>query len=76
MSSILDDIEVILANGDIEVFKQWVEAKFESKDRQIAHLLHRIQNIEKTLDILECKIEQKLDKVQFDYEITMRDLEN
>ena len=72
MASILDDIDVILANGDLEVFRQWVEAKLESKDKQIAHLLHRIQNIKKKLDILECKIEQKLDKGQFEYEMTMR----
>lgn len=72
MASVLDDLDVILANGDLEVFRQWVEAKLESKDKQIAHLLHRIQKLEGNLDILECKIEQKLDKVQFEYEMAIR----
>lgn len=72
MASVLDDIDVILADGDLEVFRQWVEAKLESKDKQIAHLLHRIQKLEGNLDILECKIEQKLDKIQFEYEMAMR----
>ena len=45
MASVLDDIDVILADGDLEVFRRWVEAKLESKDRQIAHLLHRIQKL-------------------------------
>lgn len=72
MASILNDIDITLADGDLEVFRQWVEAKLESKDKQIAHLLHRIQKLEGTLDILECKIEQKLDKIQFEYEMAMR----
>ena len=71
MSSVLDDINVTLANGDLEVFRQWVEAKLESKDKQIAHLLHRIQNLEKEIDILKCI---KLDKGQYEYEMTMREL--
>ena len=69
MTSILDDIDVTLADGDLEVFKRWVEAKLESKDKQIAHLLHRIQELEKEIDILKCV---KLDKGQFEYEMTMR----
>ena len=69
MSSVLEDINVTLANGDLEVFRQWVEAKLESKDKQIAHLLHRIQNLEKEIDILKCI---KFDKGQFEYEMTMR----
>ena len=72
MASILDDIDVILADGDLEVFRQWVEAKFESKDKQIAHLLHRIQKLENEINILECKIEQKLDIGRFEYEMSMR----
>lgn len=71
MSSVLEDINVTLANGDLEVFRQWVEAKLESKDKQIAHLLHRIQNLEKEIDILKCI---KLDKGQYEYEMTMREL--
>lgn len=74
MASVLDDIDVILTDGDLEVFRQWVEAKLESKDKQIAHLLHRIQKLEGHLDILECKIEQKLDKIQFEYEMAMKEL--
>ena len=74
MSSVLDDIDVTLMNGDLEVFKQWVEAKLESKDKQIAHLLRRIQNLEKEIDILECKVEQKLDKIQFEYEMAMKEI--
>lgn len=74
MSSVLEDINVTLANGDLEVFRQWVEAKLESKDKQIAHLLHRIQKLEGNLDILECKIEQKLDKIQFEYEMAMKEI--
>lgn len=74
MTSILDDIDVTLADGDLEVFRQWVEAKLESKDKQIAHLLHRIQNLEKEIDILECKVEQKLDKIQFEYEMAMKEI--
>ena len=69
MASILDDIEVILADGDLEVFRRWVEAKFESKDKQIAHLLHRIQKLETEVDKLKCV---KLDKGQFEYEMAMR----
>lgn len=69
MASILDNIDVILADGDLEVFRRWVEAELESKDKQIAHLLHRIQKIEKEIDILKCV---KLDKGQFEYEMTMR----
>ena len=69
MASILDDIEVILSDGDLEVFRRWVEAKLESKDKQIAHLLHRIQKLENEIDILKCV---KLDKGQFEYEMTMR----
>ena len=72
MASVLDNVDVILANGDLEVFRQWVEAKLESKDKQIAHLLHRIQNLESKLDILEQKIDNKLDKVLFEYEMEMR----
>lgn len=74
MASVLDDIDVTLMNGDLEVFKQWVEAKLESKDKQIAHLLRRIQNLEKEIDILECKVEQKLDKIQFEYEMAMKEI--
>ena len=74
MASILDDIDVTLNNGDLEVFRQWVEAKLESKDKQIAHLLHRIQKLESKLDILECKVEQKLDKIQFEYEMAMKEI--
>ena len=71
MASVLDDINVTLNNGDLEVFRQWVEAKLESKDKQIAHLLHRIQKLENEIDILKCI---KLDKGQFEYEMTMREL--
>ena len=74
MSSVLDDIDVTLANGDLEVFRQWVEAKLESKDRQIAHLLHRIQKLEDKVDILDSEISNKLDKGQYEYEMTMREL--
>lgn len=59
MASVLDNVDVILANGDLEVFRQWIEAKLEIKDRQITHLLHRIQNLEKEIDILKSI---KLDK--------------
>ena len=69
MASVLDNVDVILASGDLEVFRQWIEAKLESKDKQIAHLLHRIQNLEKEIDILKCI---KFDKGQFEYEMTMR----
>ena len=72
MTSILDDIDVTLNNGDLEVFRQWVEAKLESKDKQIAHLLHRIQNLETEIDILNCRLDDKLDKVQLEYEIAMK----
>lgn len=72
MASVLDDIDDTLANGDLEVFRRWVEAKFESKDKQIAHLLHRIQNLEKRLNISECMIDKKLDIGRFEYEMAMR----
>jgi peptidoglycan hydrolase CwlO-like protein len=72
MASVLDDINITLNNGDLEVFKQWVEAKLESKDKQIEHLLHKIQTLEIEINILNSRIENKLDKVQFDYEMTMR----
>ena len=72
MSSVLDDIDVILADGDLEVFRQWVEAKLESKDKQIAHLLRRIQELENKINILEQKIDNKLDIGRFEYEMTMR----
>ena len=75
MASVLDDIDIILADGDLEVFRQWVEAKLESKDKQIAHLLHRIQKLESKLDILEQKVDTKLDIARFDhfeYETMMR----
>ena len=71
MASILDDIDVILADGDLEIFRRWVEAKLESKDKQIAHLLHRVQKLETEIDILKSV---KLDKGQFEYEMTMREL--
>ena len=74
MSSVLEDINVTLADGDLEVFRRWVEAKLESKDKQIAHLLHRIQKLEGNLDTLECKVEQKLDKIQFEYEMAMKEI--
>ena len=72
MASILDDIEVILADGDLEVLKRWIEAQLESKNRQITHLLRRIQNIESKLDILEQKVDSKLDTGRFEYEMAMR----
>jgi uncharacterized protein Yka (UPF0111/DUF47 family) len=72
MASVLDDIDVILADGDLEVFRQWVEAKLESKDKQIAHLLHRIQKLEDKVDILDREISNKLDKGQYEYEMAMR----
>ena len=72
MASILDDIEVILADGDLEVFRRWVEAKLESKDKQIAHLLHRIQNLESRLNELEQRVDCKLDTGRFEYEMEMR----
>ena len=72
MVSVLDDIDVTLNNGDLEVFRQWVEAKLESKDKQIAHLLHRIQNLEVKINILEQRVDYKLDIAQFDYEMAMR----
>ena len=71
MTSLLDDIDVILADGDLEVFKRWVEAKFVSKDKQIAHLLHRIQKLEAEIDILNCRLDSKLDTGRFEYEMTM-----
>ena len=52
MASILDDIEVILHDGDLEVFRRWIEAKLESKDKQITHLLHKIQKLETEILIL------------------------
>ena len=72
MASILDDTDVILANGDLEVFRQWVEAKFESKDRQISHLLHRIQKLEDQCTLLECTLNQKTDRSELDYMIFER----
>lgn len=71
MSSLLDDIDITLANGDLEVFRQWVETKLESKDKQIAHLLHRIQKLEAEIDILNCRLDSKLDTGRFEYEMTM-----
>ena len=72
MSSLLDDIDITLANGDLEVFRQWVEAKLESKDKQIDHLLHRIQKLEAEFDLLNCRLDSKLDTGRFEYEMTMR----
>ena len=72
MASILDDIEVILSDGDLEVFRRWVEAKLESKDKQIAHLLHRIQKLEDKINILEQRVDSKLDIGRFEYEMEMR----
>ena len=72
MASLLDDIDVILADGDLEVFRRWVEAKLESKDKQIAHLLRRIQKLEAEIDILNCRLDSKLDTGRFEYEMTMR----
>lgn len=72
MSSLLDDIDVILTNGDLEVFKILVEEKLKSKDKQIKHLLHRIQKLEDKIDILEQEINSKLDIGRFEYEIAMR----
>ena len=72
MSSVLEDINVTLANGDLEVFRQWVEAKLESKDKQIAHLLHRIQKLEDKINILEQRVDSKLDVGRFEYEMEMR----
>lgn len=72
MASVLDDIDVILADGDLEVFRLWVEAKLESKDKQIAHLLHRIQNLESRINELEQKIDCKIDIGRFEYEMAMR----
>jgi hypothetical protein len=66
MSSLLDDIDITLANGDLEVFRRWVESKLESKDKQIAHLLRRIQKLETTCNILETAMHNKVDKVDFD----------
>lgn len=71
MASILDDIDDILFDGDLEIFKQWVEAKLESKDEQIKHLLHRIQKLEGVINILNCRLD-KLDTGRFEYEMTMR----
>jgi hypothetical protein len=72
MASILDDIEVILSDGDLEVFRRWVEAKLESKDKQITHLLHRIQNLESRLNELEQRVDCKMDIGRFEYEMEMR----
>lgn len=72
MSSILDDIEVTFHSGDVEALMIWVETKLESKDKQIAHLLHRIQNLEKEVDILKCMMDNKLDIPRFEYELAMR----
>lgn len=66
MASILDDAEITLSNGDLEIFRQWVETKLESKDKLIAQLLLRIQKLETEIDILKCN---KIDKGQLDYEI-------
>ena len=66
MASVLDNVDVILADGDLEVFRQWVEAKFESKDRQISHLLHRIQKLEDQCTLLECALNNKPDKNDLD----------
>ena len=72
MSSILDNIEETFHSGDVEALKMWVEAKLESKDKQIAHLLHKIQALEYKLNALEQKIDNKLDIGRFEYEMTMR----
>ena len=72
MSSILDNIEETFHSGDVEALKMWVEAKLESKDKQIAHLLHRIQNLESRLNTLEQRVDCKMDIQQFEYEISMR----
>jgi predicted transcriptional regulator len=69
MTSILDDIDITLANGDLEVFKQWVEAKLESKDRQIKHLLNRIQKLEDQCTLLESILNSKPDKNELDHRI-------
>ena len=69
MASILDDTDIILADGDLEVFRQWVEAKLESKDRQITHLLHRIQKLEDQCTLLECALNNKTDKSELDCRI-------
>lgn len=72
MASILDDIEVILSDGDLEVFRRWVEAKLESKDNQITHLFRKIQNLESRLNELEQKVDCKVDIGRFEYEMEMR----
>lgn len=76
MGSVLDDVDVILANGDLEVFKRWVEDEFkaqlESKNRQVKYLLNRIQELEYKIDVLEHKIDRKLDIERFEYETTIR----
>ena len=65
MSSVLDDIDVTLMNGDLEVFKQWITEKLKSRDRQIAHLLHRIQKLEDKVDILDREIDSNSDIAPF-----------
>ena len=65
MASVLDDIDVTLMNGDLEIFKQWIEEKLKSKDRQIARLLCRIQKLEDKVDILDREIDSKLDIAPF-----------
>lgn len=72
MSSILDDIEETFHSGDVEALKMWVEAKLESKAKQIAHLLHKIQNLESRLNELEQRVDCKMDIQQFEYEMSMR----
>ena len=62
MASVLDNVDVILANGDLEVFRQWIEVKLELKDRQITHLLHRIQKLEDRCILLESALNNKPDK--------------
>lgn len=71
MASVLDNVDVILASGDLEVFRQWIEAKLEIKDRQITHLLHRIQKLEDRCILLESALNNKpnindLDCIIFD----------
>ena len=72
MSSVLEDIDITLADGDLEVFRRWVETKLESKDKQIKHLLNRIQKLEDDVSVLEHRMDSKLDIQRFDYEMTMR----
>lgn len=72
MSSILDNIEETFHSGDVEALKMWVEAKLESKDKQIAYLLRRVQDLESDVNTLKCMMDNKLDIQRFDYEIAMR----